>query len=87
MWRDRFIRIIFMAVCIAAGFCAAVMTQEAQATTYPWLSWRHDLQNTGAVPDSGYPTSATLLWDKTRNNEPPLGTPARCSTPVVVVVS
>ena len=84
MWRDRFIRIIFMAVCIAAGFCAAVMTQEAQATTYPWLSWRHDLQNTGAVPDSGYPTSATLLWDKTRNNEPPLGTPARCSTPVVV---
>ena len=29
----------------------------AGATTYPWPSWRHDLSNTAAAPDSGYPTN------------------------------
>ena len=84
MGRSKLIRLILTAVFMVTGFSAAVMTPEAGATTYPWLSWRHDLQNTGAAPDSGYPTAAQVLWDKTRGNEPPLGTPARCTTPVVV---
>ncbi len=62
----------------------AGLPQPACATSHPWLSWRHDLQNTAAAPDRGYPISAKLLWDKTRANEPPAGTPARCTTPVVV---
>jgi outer membrane protein assembly factor BamB len=84
MGRNKLIRIILTAVVVVTGLSAAVLIQKAGATTYPWLSWRHDLQNTGAAPDSGYPTAATVLWNKTRTPEPPLGTPARCTTPVVV---
>jgi outer membrane protein assembly factor BamB len=60
----------------------ALLTKEAGATDWP--SWRHDLQNTGAVPDSGYPTTLKLLWDKTRPEDPYNGLPSRCTTPVVV---
>ena len=84
MKEEKFLRLLMTAVIFAWCLSAVLITPQARATTYPWLSWRHDLQNTGAVPDRGYPTSAKLLWDKTRTNEPPLGTPARCSTPVVV---
>ncbi len=61
-----------------------LITTQARATTDPWLSWRHDLQNTAAVPDRGYPISAKLLWDRPRGNEAATTMRARCSTPVVV---
>ena len=32
------------------------------STIHPWPSFRHDLLNSGAATDSGYPTSATKLW-------------------------
>ena len=62
-----------MALFIVTGLYAA---PEAGASD-SWPSWRHDLQNTGAAPDSGYPTTLKLLWDKTRTNDPFYGHPAR----------
>jgi outer membrane protein assembly factor BamB len=67
---------------IVTGLCTAVLINNCRATDWP--SWRHDLQNTGAVSDSGYPETLKLLWDQTRSPEPGLGTPARCVTPIAV---
>jgi len=84
MRRLRVVRQFLTVVLLACSFSALLIIPGAWATDYPWLSWRHDLQNTGAAPDFGYPIKPKLLWEQTRNNEPPLGTPARCSTPIVV---
>lgn len=43
---------------------------SAGATTNPWTSFRHDLLNTAAAPDSGYPTSNTVLWSVNRSDRP-----------------
>lgn len=85
MMGRKFLFLIITALFIAAGLCAALVVPDACATNYPWLSWRHDLQNTAAAPDTGYPRSNKVLWDMTRNNQEPasLG-PAPCSTPVIV---
>jgi outer membrane protein assembly factor BamB len=70
---------------ITAGDDAVVEAPQHTTTiNYGWPSWRHDLQNTGAAPDSGYPTTLKLLWDYTRTIDTYNGWPARCSTPVVV---
>ena len=86
MRERKFLLISITALFIVTGLCVALLEPDAGATEYPWLSWRHDLQNTGAAPDSGYPTSVNVLWDKTRTNEAPVPGPgpARCVTPVVV---
>ena len=85
MRERKFLFISVTALFIVTGLCAALLVPDAGATDYPWLSWRHDLQNTGAAPDSGYPTSVNVLWDKARTNEAPFGIgPARCVTPLVV---
>ncbi len=58
---------------------------SAGATTYPWPSWRHDLSNTGAAPDSGYPTANTVLWSVTREDRPDSpGATAAAGGPLVV---
>ena len=31
-------------------------------TTNPWPSFRHDLLNSGAATDSGYPDTLNILW-------------------------
>ena len=84
MGKLRVVRQFLTVVFLACVFSALLTIPVTWATNYPWLSWRHDLQNTGAAPDFGYPIKPKLLWEQTRNNEPPLGTPARCSTPIVV---
>jgi len=87
MKENKFLKVILLSgLFIAFGFAAVLVSGEAGATDNPWLSWRHDLQNTGAAPDSGYPTTVKVLWDKTRSLEAPLSSnrPARCTTPVVV---
>ncbi len=54
-------------------------------TTYPWPSFRHDLLNTAAAPDSGYPTVNTALWSVNRSDRPDQpGTPAAAGGPLVV---
>ena len=57
------------------------------ATSSPWPSWRHDLLNTAAAPDSGYPTTnpPPLLWKIDRSDRPDIpGMPAAAGGPVVV---
>lgn len=55
------------------------------ATTFPWLSFRHDLLNTGAARDSGYPATATILWKVDRSDRPDIpGVAAGARGPVVV---
>ncbi len=44
------------------------------ATTHAWPSFRHDLLNSGAAADSGYPATATKLW--MINREPRAWDPA-----------
>ncbi|MCK5010137.1 MAG: PQQ-like beta-propeller repeat protein, partial [Deltaproteobacteria bacterium] len=67
-----------------------VTTDFAQgdgATSYPWPSWRHDLLNTAAAPDSGYPTTnpPPLLWKIDRSDRPDIpGMPAAAGGPVAV---
>jgi len=83
--RERnFLLISVTALFVVAGLCVALVVPEAGATDNPWPSWRHDLQNTGAAPGSGYPTTVKLLWDKAQPNDPYNGVPARCTTPIVV---
>lgn len=69
-------------------FTALLHTESARgdgATTYPWPSFRHDLLNTGAATDSGYPTSSTILWMKDREDRPDTpGTAAGSRGPSVV---
>ncbi len=84
MRRSRLIPLCVITLSVAAGVLGALVVKDVNATDNPWPSWRHDLQNTGAAPDSGYPTTVKLLWDQTRINEPSLGTPARCITPIAV---
>ncbi len=56
-----------------------------EGTNDPWPSWRHDLLNTAAAPDSGYPTTAEILWSVHRSDRPDKpGTPAAAGGPVVV---
>jgi len=81
---NRFFIITLTVFFIVTAFTFALLTKRAGATDYPWPSWRHDLQNTGAVPDSGYPTTLKLLWDKALSLDPYSSKPARCTTPVVV---
>ncbi len=78
-------RLLMTAVIFIWCLSGLLITTQARATTDPWLSWRHDLQNTAAVPDRGYPTSVKEpLWDHPRGNEAGTTMRARCSTPVVV---
>ena len=82
MREKKFLLLMFTGLLIVMGFSVALTVQEAGATDWP--SWRHDLQNTGAVSDSGYPTTLKLLWDKTRTYDSFNVKPARCTTPVAV---
>ncbi len=67
------------------GILGSVTALSAGETRYPWPSWRHDLLNTAAAPDSGYPTDNTVLWKVDRSDRPDLpGTPAAAGGPVVV---
>jgi len=84
MREKKFLLLMFTMLLIVGGFSVALTVQEAWATDYPWPSWRHDLQNTGAAPDSGYPTTLKLLWDKTRPDDPFNNKPSRCTTPLAV---
>jgi hypothetical protein len=36
------------------------------STIHPWPSFRHDLLNSGAATDSGYPTTANKIWMQNR---------------------
>ena len=85
MGKRKFLRLVAIALFVT-GLSLIFVFPEAGATNYPWLSWRHDLKNTGAAPDSGYPTTVKVLWDKTRSLEAPISSnqPGRCTTPVVV---
>lgn len=67
--------------------CSLIIAAGAMEINYPWPSWRHDLQDTGAVPDKGYPTTVKMLWDTTRTIEVPasLNQPGRCCTTPVFV--
>ncbi|MFC1591548.1 PQQ-binding-like beta-propeller repeat protein [Thermodesulfobacteriota bacterium] len=62
----------------------SLLPVSAGATQYPWLSWRHDINNTGAAAGSGYPATQEIAWQQVRENEAPYQTPARCTTPVLV---
>ena len=67
-----------------AGICLLVLAAgQAGATDYPWASYRHDLNNSGAAVDSGYPITDKLVWERVRGNEPPKNKPAACSSPIV----
>jgi len=58
---------------------------SAGPTTNPWPSWRHDLSNTAATTDSGYPTDKTIEWQVNRSDRPDSpGEPAAAGGPVVV---
>jgi outer membrane protein assembly factor BamB len=55
------------------------------ATNFPWPSFRRDLLNTAQAPDSGYPTTPTILWSEYRTDRPDIpGTPAAAGGPLVV---
>ncbi len=83
--RNQFFCLVTSVVfLIAVGFFSLLFADAASATEYPWASFRHDLNNSGAAVDSGYPTTAKLLWEKERGKEPPKNTPAACSSPIVV---
>jgi outer membrane protein assembly factor BamB len=84
MKERKFLLLSIVALLIVTGLYAALLMPEAEATDYPWPSWRHDLQNTGAAPDSGYPTTLKLLWDIKRTNDPFYGLPCKGTTPVAV---
>ena len=84
MRERKFLLISVTALFVAVGLCAVLVAPDAGATNYPWLSWRHDLQNTGAAPDTGYPTTANLLWNQTQPLDNYNGWPARVSTPCAV---
>ena len=70
-------------IMLLAGLCYLFSAATVLATDYPWPSFRHDLNNSAAAPDKGYPEKDTLLWAKVRGNQPPKNTPAPCSTPIV----
>ena len=84
MSEKKFLLLMCTGLLIVGVFSVALTVQEAGATDSPWPSWRHDLQNTGAAPDSGYPTTLKLLWDKTRPNDPYSNKPSRGTTPAAV---
>ncbi len=69
---------------IIVGNTIIPVTGEALATERPWLSWRHDLNNSGAAVGNDYPTTPEILWEKTREIEEPDMIPARASTPIAV---
>ena len=52
--------IVFTAVSLM--LLAVRPSSAAGPTTNPWPSFRHDLLNSGAAPDSGYPDTANKLW-------------------------
>jgi hypothetical protein len=83
MREKKFLLLMFTGLFIVMGLSVALTVPEAGATDWP--SWRRDLQNTGAAPDSGYPTTLKLLWNQTLWGDSPANTWAgRCTTPVVV---
>ncbi len=55
--------VLFLSLLITG---AMLMTADnafaTGATTHAWPSFRHDLLNTGAATDSGYPTTNARLW-------------------------
>jgi len=84
MRERKFLLVCLTVVFAAAGLFAVPAVRDAGATENPWPSWRHDLQNTGAAPGSGYPTTLKLLWDKTRPIDSYSGKPSRGTTPPAV---
>ncbi len=53
-------------------------------TANSWASPRHDLLNTGAATDSGYPTTPTILWSIDREDRTFGSGPASARGPVVI---
>jgi hypothetical protein len=49
----------FLTALLVVGVSHSV--RGAGDTTYPWPSWRHDLSNSAAAPDSGFSTAADVL--------------------------
>ena len=73
----------FLAVIVVVGISDSA--RGAGETTSPWPSWRHDLSNTGAAPDSDYPTTADVRWKVDRSDRPDIpGLPAAAGGPLVV---
>ena len=56
----------------------------AGPTADPWPSFRHDLLNSGAATDSGYPDTLNILWIKDREERAWGSGPAGSRGPVVV---
>ncbi len=76
--------LIILTFFIFVGNVIMPVTGEALATERPWLSWRHDLNNSGAAAGTDYPVTNEIFWEKTREIEEPGKTPARASTPLAV---
>ena len=53
-------------------------------TTHPWPSFRHDLLNSGAATDSGYPDTLNMLWSIDREERSWGEGPAGSRGPLVV---
>jgi outer membrane protein assembly factor BamB len=59
-------------------------TRAAGPTIHPWPSFRHDLLNSGAATDSGYPDTLNVLWSQNREERSFLSGPAGARGPIVV---
>ena len=82
-----YLYLIILTFFIFVGNVIMPVTGEALATERPWLSSRHDLNNSAAAVGNDYPTTPEIFWEKKREAEAPddgTGTGARSTTPLAV---
>ena len=74
-------------ISFATVMLLLVTLNSARATSptiHPWTSFRHDLLNSGAATDSGYPDTLNVLWSRDREPRSWGSGPAGARGPTVV---
>ena len=74
-------------ISFATVMLLLVTLNSASATSptiHPWTSFRHDLLNSGAATDSGYPDTLNVLWSRDREPRSWGSGPAGARGPTVV---